>query len=265
MNKYYFFLFFLSIFSSVSLAQIPQDSILNTTWILTKTSHTLPIQRQTTLQINTLKYEIKGFGGCNTYILPIRQIKERKHYTQLRTDKIIVNDNLCTQNVTVFEKAFLAALSDQKLRITTDQGVLSLVNEQKQTFVFSMQPQNPLLNYIERFAWKLIQFKGNSDRVYHPYLTFNFKDNTVSGYTGCSYFTGKIAINKSFNKIQFIDLELQKKDCASASRKQVEKDFINLIDGETFSFDVAEQTLNLYQDNNLLLMFGFIPKQFVSE
>lgn len=265
MNKYYFLLLFLSVFGSATRAQIPRDSILNTTWILTQATNTLPIQRQTTLQINTLKYEIKGFGGCNTYILPIRQIKERRHYTQLLTDKIIVNDNPCTQNVTAFEKAFLAALSDQKLRITTNQGVLSLVNEQKQTFVFSMQPQNPLLNYIERYAWKLIQFKGNSDRVYHPYLTFDFKENTVSGYTGCSYFTGKIAINKTFNKIQFIDLELKKKDCTSASRKQVEKDFIDLIDGETFSFDVAEQTLNLYQDTNLLLMFGFIPKQFVSE
>lgn len=265
MKKYYFLLLFLSIFGSVSMAQIPQDSVLNTTWILTQTTNTLPIQRQTTMQINTLKYEIKGFAGCNNYILPIRQIKERKHYTQLRTDEIIANDTQCTRNVNAFEKEFLAALSDQKLRVTTNQGVLSLVNEQKQTFVFSMQPQNPLLNYIERFAWKLIQFKGNSDRVYHPYLTFNFKENSVSGYTGCSYFTGKIVINNTFNKIQFIDLEINKKDCASANRKQIEKDFIDLLDGETFSFDVAEQTLNLYQDNKLLLMFGFIPKQYVTE
>lgn len=265
MNKHYIILFFLSIFSSMTMAQIPQDSILNTTWILTKTTNTLPIQRQTTLQINTLKYEIKGFAGCNNYILPLRRIKERKHYTQILTDKIITNDRECTQHVNAFEKEFLAGMSDQKIRITTDQGVLTMVNEKKQTFVFSMQPQNPILNYIERFAWKLIQFKGNSDKVYHPYLTFDFKENTVSGYTGCSYFTGKIAISNAFNKIQFMDLEVKKKECASTNRKQMEKEFIDLIDGETFSFDVAEQTLNLYQDDKLLLMFGFIPKQFVSE
>lgn len=265
MIRHYFSLILLLFIIAPIEAQIPKDSILNTTWILTQATNTLQIQRQTTLQINTLKYEIKGFAGCNNYTLPIRQIKERRGYTLLETETMIANENQCTKNVNAFEQVFLAGLSDQKLRITTNQGELSIVNEKKQTFVFSMQPQNPLLNYIERFAWKLIQFKGNSDRVYHPYLSLDFKANTVTGYTGCGNFTGKIAINNTFNKIQFFDLVVEKKACASTNRKQMEKDFIQLIDGETFSFDVAEQTLNLYQDNTLLLMFGFIPKQFASE
>ncbi|MBB1138954.1 META domain-containing protein [Myroides sp. WP-1] len=265
MNKHYLLLLFILAFFAPIQAQIPQDSVLNTTWILTQATNSLPIQRQTTLQINTLNYEIKGFAGCNNYTLPIRQIKERKHYTQLATDAIISNTNECTKHVNAFEDNFLKALSDQKLRITTDQGVLTVINEKKETFIFSMQPQNPLLNYIERHAWKLIQLQGNSNRVYHPYLTFNFNEHTVSGYTGCNYFTGKIIVNNTLNKIQFIDIEVSKKVCSSASRRLQEKEFLQFIDGKTYSFDVAEQTLNLYQDNDLLLMFGFIPKQFAQE
>ena len=265
MNKIYLTLLILFSFICSTKAQIPQDSVLNTTWILTQTTHTLPIQRQTTLQINTVKYEMKGFAGCNNYTLPIKQIKERKHYTQIITDEIVTNDNSCTKNVNEFEQAFFKALSNQKLRVQTNQGVLSIVNEERKSFTFSVQPQNPLLNYIEKHAWKLIQLKGQSNRVYHPYLTFDFQNNTVSGYTGCSYFTGKIAISNTFNKIQFFDLEVKKKPCMSDNRKTIEKEFIQLLEGETFSFDVAEQTLNLYQDNTLLLMFGFIPKQLISE
>jgi len=265
MNKIYLTLLVLLVFVPQAQAQIPQDSILNTTWILTQATNILPIQRQTTLQINTVKYEIKGFAGCNNYTLPIKQIKERRNYTQITTDAIITNDNSCTKNVNEFEKAFLQALSNQRLRVETDQAKLTIVNENKQTFTFSVQPQNPLLNYIEKHAWKLIQLKGNSDRVYHPYLTFDFHSNTVSGFTGCSYFTGKIAISNALNKIQFFDLEVKKRTCMSTNRKTVEKDFIQLLEGETFSFDVAEQTLNLYQDNALLLMFGFIPKHLISE
>lgn len=265
MNKIYLTLLFLLLLIPSVHAQIPQDSVLNTTWILTRATNTLPIQRQTTLQINTVKYEIKGFGGCNNYTLPIKEIKERKHYTQITTDVIITNDNRCTKNVNDFEQAFLLALSNQKLRVNTEDATLTIVNENRQTFTFSMQPQNPLLNYIEKHAWKLIQLQGNSNRVYHPYLTFDFQNNTVIGYTGCSYFTGKVAISNTFNKIQFFDLEVKKKTCASTNRKVVEKNFIQLLEGETFSFDVAEQTLNLYQDNKLLFMFGFIPKQMISE
>ncbi|WP_413513516.1 META domain-containing protein [Myroides odoratus] len=267
MNKYYFLLLFILTRIATGMAQIPQDSILNTTWVLTQTTHTfLPIQRQTTLQINTVKNEIKGFSGCNNYILPIKQIKERKHDTQLITGVIIANDKSCTKNVNHFEREFLEGISDQRLRVSTDQSVLTVVNEKKQTFIFSIQPQNPLLNYIEKHAWKLIQLKGNSDRVYHPYLTFDFKNNTVSGYTGCGYFTGKIAINTALNKIQFVNLEVAETNCSfNDNRIQIEKEFIQLLDGQTFSFDVAEQTLNLYQDNTLLLMFGFIPKQFLTE
>ena len=265
MNKIYFIFLFLLVFIAPAQAQIPQDSVLNTTWILTKTTHTPPIQRQTTLQINTVKYEIKGFAGCNNYTLPIKQIRERKHYIQVETDAIITNENRCTKNVNEFEQAFFKAISNQKLRINTDDATLTIVNEDKQTFTFSMQPQNPLLNYIEKHAWKLIQLQGNSNRVYHPYLTFDFQNNTVTGYTGCSYFTGQIAISNNLNKIQFFDLEVKKRTCMSTNRKTVEKDFIQLLEGETFSFDVAEQTLNLYQDNQLLLMFGFIPKQMISE
>ncbi|MDM1045612.1 META domain-containing protein [Myroides sp. 1354] len=265
MNKIYIMFLFLLVFVTPAAAQIPQDSVLNTTWILTQTTHTPPIQRQTTLQINTVKYEIKGFAGCNNYTLPIKQIRERKHYTQVETDAIVTNDNRCTKNVNEFEQAFFKALSNQKLRVNTADAALTIVNEDKQTFTFSMQPQNPLLNYIEKHAWKLIQLQGNSNRVYHPYLTFDFHNNTVAGYTGCSYFTGKIAISNNLNKIQFFDLEVKKRTCMSTNRKTVEKDFIQLLEGETFSFDVAEQTLNLYQDNQLLLMFGFIPKQMISE
>lgn len=265
MNKIYLTLLILFSFICSTKAQIPQDSVLNTTWILTQTSHSLPIQRQTTLQINTVKYEIKGFAGCNNYTLPIKQIKERKHYTQIITDEIVTNDNSCTKNVNEFEQAFLKALSNQKLRVQTHQGVLSIVNEERKSFTFSVQPQNPLLNYIEKHAWKLIQLKGQNNRVYHPYLTFDFQKNTVSGYTGCSSFTGKIAISNAFNKIQFFDLEVKKRPCMSESRKTIENEFIQLLEGETFSFDVAEQTLNLYQDNALLLMFGFIPKQLIVE
>jgi GH35 family endo-1,4-beta-xylanase len=40
----------------------------------------------------------------------------------------------------------------------------------------------------------------------------------------------------------------------------MQDNFLEVLQNGRFGFDVAEQTLNFYKDNKIVMMFGIIPK-----
>jgi heat shock protein HslJ len=47
--------------------------------------------------------------------------------------------------------------------------------------------------------------------------------------------------------------------CVDEDRNRLESEFLKLISDKTLKYDVAEQTLNFYENNHLVLMFGMAP------
>jgi heat shock protein HslJ len=79
------------------------------------------------------------------------------------------------------------------------------------------------------------------------------KDSKVSGSSGCNRFFGNIAI--SSNTIEFKELGSTMMACEQKSM-DLENSFMKTINGKIFTFDISEQALNIYYNDELVLIFG---------
>jgi heat shock protein HslJ len=111
-------------------------------------------------------------------------------------------------------------------------------------------------DFVLKHKWKLIQMNGVTQSESPVYMTFDGEQKRVSGKSGCNNFFG--AYDKSDSKLSFKQMAGTMMACSPELNK-LEHEFLTLIGDKTFKYDVAEQTLNLYQDNKLILMFGMAP------
>ncbi|SMC90372.1 Heat shock protein HslJ [Pedobacter nyackensis] len=111
-------------------------------------------------------------------------------------------------------------------------------------------------DFVLKHKWKLIQMNGVTQNDSPVYMTFDGEQKRVSGKSGCNSFFG--GYDKSDGKLSFKQMAGTMMACSPELNK-LEREFLTLIGDKTFKYDVAEQTLNLYQGNKLVLMFGMAP------
>lgn len=110
--------------------------------------------------------------------------------------------------------------------------------------------------FILKHNWKLIQINGITQTNTTAYL--NFKDDkNMSGSGGCNRIFGGFELKN--NQITFKNIASTMMACPDGDVSKLESDFLKLLSNNSFKFDVAEQTLNFYKDNKLVLMFGMAP------
>lgn len=125
-----------------------------------------------------------------------------------------------------------------------------------------MQEETLNLNYwkyLEKHQWKLIQLNGvflnNADNLM---VNFNLAEMTFSGALGLSVFNGKL--DSKGEKISFSNVESRKAEDISPGegegKKKIMEDFLNILYQKDLNFDVADQTLNIYKNGKIILMFG---------
>ncbi|MNL49477.1 heat-inducible protein [compost metagenome] len=85
------------------------------------------------------------------------------------------------------------------------------------------------------------------------YMTFDGEKKRVTGKSGCNNFFG--GYDKSEETLVFKQMAGTRMACSDELNK-LEHQFLSLLGDKAFKFDVADQTLNLYQNNKLVLMFG---------
>lgn len=111
-------------------------------------------------------------------------------------------------------------------------------------------------DFVLKHKWKLIQMNGVTQTASPVYMTFDGEKKRVGGKSGCNSFFG--GYNKSDNQLSFKQMAGTMMACSPELNK-LEHEFLTAIGDKTFKYDVADQTLNLYQGNKLVLMFGMAP------
>ncbi|WP_316818778.1 DUF4377 domain-containing protein [Pedobacter nyackensis] len=111
-------------------------------------------------------------------------------------------------------------------------------------------------DFVLKHKWKLIQMNGVTQTASPVYMTFDGTKKRVGGKSGCNTFFG--GYDKSDDKLTFKQMAGTRMACSEELNK-LEHQFLSLIGDKTFKYDVADQTLNLYQNNKLVLMFGMAP------
>lgn len=112
---------------------------------------------------------------------------------------------------------------------------------------------NTAWDFVLKHKWKLIQMNGITQKDSPVYITFDGDKKRVAGKSGCNTFFG--AYDKSDGTLSFKQMAGTMMACSEELNK-LEHQFLTLIGDQTFKYDVADQTLNLYQNNKLVLMFG---------
>ncbi|KEQ29359.1 DUF4377 domain-containing protein [Pedobacter antarcticus] len=111
--------------------------------------------------------------------------------------------------------------------------------------------------FIAKHRWNLIQLNNKTQENSPAFLVFDITTGKVNGNSGCNSIFG--SFEHTANTISFKQLASTMMACLDDKSNQLEREFSQAITGKTFTFDIAEQTLNLYQDGKIVLMFGMAP------
>lgn len=108
-------------------------------------------------------------------------------------------------------------------------------------------------NFVFNHKWNLIQLNGNTQEESPAYLIFHREDQRFNGSAGCNNIFGSYEFSKG--AITFKQIGSTMMAC-SEEKMKLENDFVNMLNDKTFRYDIADQTLNLYLGNKLVVMFG---------
>lgn len=241
-------------------AESDSNEIWNTRWTLIRASNQPVLQREMIVKFDKKRMRITGNGGCNSFSVVIKNITSKKNYIRIKTDSDWVSDNHCTQTVNKVEHNFINNLRFNTLSLYLEDSELIVITNNKIKLTFVKQSVNPLIGYIEKHDWKLIQLNGKSDRIYHQYLSFDFSENKLKGKSGTDKFEAYFSTNPNMDSIHIHQLNYIKSGYLKKGRQKIQDSFLETLQNSMFGFDVAEQTLNFYKDNKTVMMFGIIPK-----
>ena len=119
-------------------------------------------------------------------------------------------------------------------------------------------PLEHSLSFLETYRWKPIQIQDSLIQNNSAYLEFDFQNKHFHGHAGCNAFSGRITLDT--DSIHFSQWTSTEMHC-SGPGQAVEDALFKLLQSQSFHYDIAEQTLNLYQKNQLVAIFGLQRKQ----
>lgn len=108
-----------------------------------------------------------------------------------------------------------------------------------------------LWKYIERHSWKLIQLDGQLQEESTAYLLFDASQKTVKGNASCNAFSAHYEADAEHILLSnVVSTEMM------CDKMPIEDRILQVLQTPQLRYDVADQTLNFYLDNKLVLMFG---------
>jgi len=128
---------------------------------------------------------------------------------------------------------------------TIDYSLVEIISKEKTNELPSVAA------FLARFKWNLLQLNGKDVTDSKASIGFDAKNGTVAGTTGCNNFWGNFSITG--NKINFPHLASTMRACNGAN---IENDFFQIFEQKQIQFDIADQTLNFYLNNKLIMIFG---------
>lgn len=114
-------------------------------------------------------------------------------------------------------------------------------------------------HYIQLKRWKLLQMNGQLQEQSPIWLEFDTTAHRISGNGGCNKLAG--AYNLAGDVITFRQVISTRMACVDQDANERESIFLRLLSDHAYTFDVADQTLQLYDSSKIILMFGAMDKE----
>jgi len=115
---------------------------------------------------------------------------------------------------------------------------------------------NDALTFLEKHSWKLLSLYGKMQSTAGAFMDFDLSTNSVSGNASCNSYFGTVKFEQ--NKILFSGLGSTQKACL---HDNIEREFLDLLSLKGLTYDIAEQTFNIYHADKLVAIFGMTEKK----
>lgn len=159
--------------------------------------------------------------------------------------------------VNQLENEYSAALNQKTFTLTTTGQSLTFSKGGKKVLEFSNGATGQsadIWKYIADHQWKLIQMNGETQESSPVTIAFKVAEKRFNGNSGCNNYFG--TYQSAGSTVTFGPAAGTRMACSNEKLSALENKYLAAIGGKAFTFDVADQTLNFYQNDRLVLMFG---------
>lgn len=204
--------------------------------------------------LNSTNNSMSGKSGCNNFGASFKLKEEH-----IEIERGMGTMMACDPETMQLENDFLKALEQKHFSIGIEGTSVTFYNTKKNpVLVFEIPTEKDIWSFIDGKKWKLFQMDHIGKDYEGVFIQFDEKNKKVHGNTGCNNFFGTFSTME--NVITFSGLGTTRMACMDDDKKQTEKRIIEILSDKSVSFDVADQTLNFYVDDKLIMMYGLITE-----
>jgi heat shock protein HslJ len=228
-----------------------EKGIYNTKMILTQLNGKKINSGKAFITINDETGTISGKNGCNNFNVKYTKLSAKN---QIKTNSPMGTLMACDDESMKLEQEFSAAIINKKFKIVKKNNTVQFKNaKNKVVMEFSIPTQDQLWSFIEKNNWKLIALENVGQDYGRASIKFNLAEKKVSGNTGCNNFSGTYETND--DRITFDKVASTRMACIGEGN-ETEQKVLSYLNNKDLRFDVADQTLNFYLNDKLVMMFG---------
>lgn len=233
----------------VKSATVMDSFLANKKMVLLKINGKMIDNQSVYLTLNENK--MSGKSGCNRFSASYKLIGHKIEFTPGMGTLMA-----CNEESMRLEEQFLKALESKHFDIETAGCVVKFKkpNSKEVVMEFSISSENDIWSFIDGKKWKLIMLENVGQDYGKAFIQFNAADKKVNGNSGCNNFFGTYSTQA--NTITFKSLGSTRMACLDQQPSKIENKILKYLSGATVKFDVADQTLNFYNKNRLIMMFG---------
>jgi heat shock protein HslJ len=239
--------------------------ITNRKWTLTQINDGIISNSGVWIQLDAAKKRFHGKGGCNNVSGGYTTNGNKITFTQAVSTRMACPDAATMRR----EADFLKQLGGHTFTYSVSGETISLYENGKLTLQFAMdekesnQPVTPgddsQWAFIGSKKWQVIKMNDATLSNSGIWIQFDTDKKRFNGKGGCNSISGGYSATK--DQIKFTQGISTRMACLDAAVMRRETEFLKLISENTYHYDVADQTLNLYKDGKIIVMFGMQDKQ----
>lgn len=249
-----------------SQAATPGNSgdITGKKWTLTQMNEGTISNSGVWLELDAAKKRFHGKGGCNNISGGYTTAGDKITFSQAMSTRMACPDT----DVMRREADFLKQLGGHTFNYTVSGETISLYENGKIVLQFTTAtkesdpqtsaPDDSQWAFIGSKKWNVIKLNDASLSNSGIWIEFDTDQKRFHGKGGCNSISGGYSAAK--DEIKFTQGISTRMACADAAVMQRETEFLKLISESTYRYDVADQTLNLYKDGKIVVMFGMQDK-----
>ncbi|WP_431241401.1 META domain-containing protein [Flavobacterium sp. P21] len=228
-----------------------EKGIYNTKMILTQLNGKKINSGKAFITINDETGTISGKNGCNNFNVKYTKLSSKN---QIKTNSPMGTLMACDDESMKLEQEFNVAITNKKFKIVKKNNTVQFKNaKNKVVMEFSIPTQDQLWSFIAKNNWKLIALENVGQDYGKASIKFNPAEKKVSGNTGCNNFFGTYETNG--DRISFDKIATTRMACIGEGNKTEQK-IVSYLNSKDLRLDVADQTLNFYLNDKLVMMFG---------